>query len=70
MEDKEKIIDQAVKLISTNLGQSAGEMYRKFYLEREPAEIKESVGQILTELLGEKNAARHLKKLKNNGQSI
>jgi len=63
-DDKQKLIDHAVELISDNFGESTAKLYADFYKDKESSEIKASCKELLTELVGPKNAQKQLARLK------
>lgn len=56
-----ELINWAVKLISDNLGSSTAESYKEFYKGKGDDVIRESVNELLTEILGEKKAREKMK---------
>lgn len=60
----DKLKQKAVQLISENFGESTAKLYDDYYSGKSDKEIKTSVKELLTELVGPKNAKKQLKGLK------
>ncbi len=60
---KDKIIQKSFEIISRNLGPVTAGYYKKFYLEKEESEILASMQELLSEVLGPKNAKKQMKEL-------
>lgn len=58
--DQNKIRKKAISLISENFGESTAKLYKEYYQNKELNEIKLSIKELLTELVGPKNAKKQL----------
>jgi hypothetical protein len=65
MENKEdgKLLDEACKIISNNLGNRTAEYYRDFYQGESNEEITSSLRGLISGLVGETNAKKQLSEL-------
>lgn len=63
--DKDKYIQKSCEIIAENLGSITAEHYKEFYEEKELPEIKESILELLSEIVGPKNAKKQLKTFNN-----
>ena len=61
--NKDETIKKAVELISDNFGESTAKLYEEFYRDKEEKDIRSSVKELLTELVGPKNAQKQIKGL-------
>lgn len=61
--NKEELRKKAVELISDNFGDSTAKLYEEFYHDKDEKDIRSSVKELLTELVGPKNAQKQLKGL-------
>ena len=55
--------DQAIRLISENLGAVAAKSYGEFYKDKSDDVVKESVLELLTEIIGAKKAQEKIQSL-------
>ena len=56
--------DQVIKLISENLGEVTAKNYAEFYKDKDDMTVKESVLELLTEVIGERKAQEKIAILK------
>ena len=56
--------EQAIRLISENLGEVTAKSYVEFYKDKDDLIVKESILELLTEVLGEKKAREKIAVLK------
>lgn len=56
--------DQAIRLISENLGEVTAKSYVEFYKDKSDDVVRESVLELLTEVIGEKKAREKVQILK------
>ncbi len=64
--EKEKVLNEALQIISDNLGDYTANLYKNFYKDKELIIIIDSVSQLIEEVLGERNAEKIIQKLKTN----
>jgi len=55
--------DQALRLISENLGEVTAKSYAEFYKDKDDVTIKESVNELLTEVIGDRKASEVISEL-------
>ena len=60
---KQKLINNAVKIINDNFGSDTARLYRDFYTSKDEKTIIESCKELLSELVGPVNASRQLRQL-------
>lgn len=60
MENNEKIIEDACRLIADSLGQATAEEFRKFYKSQNRDTIILSVNELLNDLVGPENAQKQI----------
>lgn len=58
--DKNETINTACRLIADNLGEYTANMYRDFYENKDEALIKNSVKELLVELIGQQSAEKQI----------
>ena len=63
--NRDKIIKEACKIISNNLGDITAGYYREFYRDKNPDVIVMSLSEILEEIVGSQNAEKQVQKIKN-----
>lgn len=66
-EDKNKqnrLIIKAVEVISDNFGESTAKLYEEYYQTKSDKEIKTSLKELITELVGPTNAKKQLKDIR------
>ncbi|MBD3310938.1 MAG: hypothetical protein GF349_00375 [Candidatus Magasanikbacteria bacterium] len=61
--DKKKLINDVAQVLHDVLGGFTVERYKEFYMERTPKEIVMSSEELLSELLGPKQAKERMKNL-------
>jgi hypothetical protein len=57
---QKKLLNEILRIIENNLGESASKSYKKFYSDKEDSIICASITELLTELVGPKNAEKQL----------
>ena len=62
-EQTEGLKTDAVVLISWALGDTTAKLYKEFYMDKSKEEVVDSVGELLTESLGEQKAKEKLNAL-------
>ncbi|MFA6027389.1 MAG: hypothetical protein WC752_00480 [Patescibacteria group bacterium] len=61
---KNKLIAEACKIIGDNFGENMAKNYTSFYQQRKTEEIIDSLYELLIEFVGEKNAEKQIKNIK------
>lgn len=55
-----KCKDYAVMLIAKYYGDTTAEMYKSYYAKKDDARVKDSVSELLTEMLGTKRTEKEM----------
>lgn len=64
MADKEKLLDETIKVIGENLGNYTADIYKNFYSDKSAEEIFISAQELLSEAIGPANTEKQLKNIK------
>lgn len=64
MADKEKLLNESIKIIEENFGKYTADIYKNFYSDKSTEEIYISIQELLTEAIGPANTEKQLTKIK------